>query len=190
MSVLYQSSSDLPDLVAGLYERRAHDLYLGEPVTVYEHAVQSAMIAEADGAASTMIAAALLHDVGQLIRGAAEDAHRLADDEEHARVGGDFLASYFLPEVAEAVRLHVQAKRYLAALDSGYAATLTPAARVALSVGGGAMSAEEATAFRIRRHADAALRLRRYCDRGKQRNLVLPRFRSFARHVLAAARRD
>ncbi|MEN2979266.1 HD domain-containing protein [Tistrella bauzanensis] len=190
MSVLFAPSSDLSDLVTSLYGRRANDLYLGEPVTVYDHALQSATIAELDGAPSSLITAALLHDVGQLIRGAAEDAVRFADDEDHARVGGDFLASYFLPEVAGAVRLHVQAKRFLSTTEAGYPATLTPAARMALVLCGGAMTIDEAARFRARPHADAAIRLRRYCDRAKQRNLTVPGFRHFARHVDASARRD
>ena len=40
--------------------------YLGEPVTIGEHLLQAAALAEAAGAAPPLVAAALLHDVGHL----------------------------------------------------------------------------------------------------------------------------
>ena len=40
--------------------------YLGEPVTIGEHLLQAAALAEAAGADSPLVAAALLHDIGHL----------------------------------------------------------------------------------------------------------------------------
>ena len=40
--------------------------YLGEPVTIGEHLLQAAALAEAAGAEPPLVAAALLHDVGHL----------------------------------------------------------------------------------------------------------------------------
>lgn len=55
------------DAVTGLLESAGAQDYLGEPVTVMEHLLQAAVLAEAAGAAPALVAAALLHDVGHLL---------------------------------------------------------------------------------------------------------------------------
>ncbi|REN17513.1 phosphohydrolase, partial [Mycobacterium tuberculosis] len=58
-------SLSIPDII-GLFESKGHAQYDGEPVTQLEHALQSAHLAEQEGAGSALIAAALLHDLGHL----------------------------------------------------------------------------------------------------------------------------
>ena len=52
------------------------------------------------------------------------------------------------PAVAEPVRLHVDAKRYLCQAEPAYAAILSPASVRSLELQGGTFRAEEAAAWR------------------------------------------
>jgi predicted HD phosphohydrolase len=130
---------------------RADGRYGLHDVTQREHALQAAMLAERDGCAASLVTAALLHDVG------------------HA-----WLAAHFGPAVAEPVRLHVAAKRYLVATEPDYAARLSPDSVLSLSLQGGAMSAAEVAAFDALAHAASAIRLRRYDDQAKVAGLRTP----------------
>ena len=49
------NSSDIVDLIAGLFARRGAQAYLGEPVTVAEHMLQTAALAQAEGAPDTWL---------------------------------------------------------------------------------------------------------------------------------------
>jgi predicted HD phosphohydrolase len=69
--------------------------------------------------------------------------------------------------VAELVALHVDAKRYLVAADSGYRDMLAADSAASLTHQGGGLSAAEAQAFRAGPAADAALALRRADERAK-----------------------
>ena len=59
--------------IEALFLRRGHEQYSGEPVTQLQHALQTAALAEADGADDELATAALLHDLGHLV-------HELGDD--------------------------------------------------------------------------------------------------------------
>lgn len=132
--------------------------YLGEPVTVLEHSLQAAALAEAEGLADGAVAAALLHDLGWLLHGGAR---------AHERRGAEHLARHFGPEVAEPVRLHVEAKRYLVAAEPGYRALLSDASTRTLTRQGGPMTDAEAEAFLRAPFAADAVVLRRLDDRAK-----------------------
>jgi [1-hydroxy-2-(trimethylamino)ethyl]phosphonate dioxygenase len=147
------------DLLA-LYERKGGDPY-GERVTQTAHALQSASFAEAEGAAPALIAAALLHDVGHLI------AKPSDGDDRHEDIGAGLLAKLFGAAVAEPVRLHVAAKRFLCATEPGYFATLSPASVESLALQGGPFTSDEAAAFARNPHAQDAVRLRRWDDLAK-----------------------
>jgi gamma-butyrobetaine dioxygenase len=161
------------DAVTGLLEPAGAQDYLGEPVTVMEHLLQAASLAEAAGAPPALIAAALLHDVGHLLdtsgQAGLSGAELMAgSDNHHAGRGADWLGRWFGPEVTEPVRLHVAAKRYLCGTDPGYHALLSPASRYTLSVQGGPMGAEEARRFAAGPFAGQAVRVRRWDDHAKQ----------------------
>ncbi len=57
-------STDIIDRIADIFERRGAEAYLGERVTMAEHMLQTATLAQAEGASDALIAAALLHDIG------------------------------------------------------------------------------------------------------------------------------
>ena len=135
----------------------------GEGVTMLAHMLQAAALAESEGADEAMVIAALLHDVGHFLQ-PTDDSFGY---HKHDRSGGEWLAKRFPPGVSEPVRLHVQAKRYLCAVERDYFAKLSPASVYTLSQQGGPMSAEEAQTFAASPHRDAAVRLRRWDDSGK-----------------------
>ncbi len=132
--------------------------YLGEPVTVLEHSLQAAALAEDDGAASETVAAALLHDLGWLLHGGPR---------AHEQRGAAHLEHYFGPEVVEPVRLHVEAKRYLTTAEVGYRARLSEASVRTLALQGGPMDETEIETFLDRPFSGDAVTLRRLDDRAK-----------------------
>jgi predicted HD phosphohydrolase len=85
--------------------------------------------------------------------------------------------------------LHAAAKRYLVAVDPGYAATLSTASRRSLAVQGGPLLRDDVRAFEARPHAAAAVRLRRWDDAGKRPGRPIPPFASFGRVMSAVITR-
>lgn len=162
------------DLILAAFRSHGAAAYLGEPVTLREHMLQTAQAAEQDGAPPELVAAALLHDYGHLIHGGPEDAAEHGLDTEHEEVGFRFLEQHFPPEVVEPVRLHVAAKRYLCAVEPSYLDELSPSSLLSLELQGGPMSAAEIAAFEALPHFDAACRLRRYDDIAKNPDAVSP----------------
>ena len=167
-------SSEIVDHILATFRSHGAAAYLGEPVTLREHMLQSAAAAEAEGASAELVAAALLHDFGHLIHTGPEDAAEHGLDTEHEEVGFRFLEQHFPPEVVEPVRLHVAAKRYLCAVDPGYRDLLSPASRLSLELQGGPMNDAEITAFEALPHYAAACRLRRWDDIAKDPEALLP----------------
>jgi len=175
------------DRITGLFGSDGAADYLGEPVTVAQHLIQAGTLAEAAGAAPALIAAALLHDVGHL-RGAdpLADETELSGrelmagtDNDHAVRGAAWLARWFPPAVAEPVRLHVAAKRYLCAVEPGYFELLSPASVYTLSVQGGPITATEARAFEANPYARDAISVRRWDDAAKDPDAVTPEIDHF-----------
>src|SRR5215831_2063245 len=105
------------DEIFVVFEREGAQQYLGEPVSMTEHMLQSAYAAEQDDAPPHLVAAALLHDYGHLIHGGPEDAAEHGIDTQHEEVAHSFLRGYFGDEIAEPIRMHVAAKRYLCAVE-------------------------------------------------------------------------
>jgi gamma-butyrobetaine dioxygenase len=167
------------DEIAGLFAEQGAGEYLGEAVTMAEHMLQAAAIAAAEGADEHLVAAALLHDIGHF-HGAVTGRDLMAgEDNRHSHTGADWLATRFGPRVTEPIRLHVAAKRYLCAVEPGYAARLSAASVYTLGVQGGPMSAAEARAFAAGAHAVSAVRLRRWDEAAKDASVVVPGFASY-----------
>jgi phosphonate degradation associated HDIG domain protein len=172
--------------VLEILERRGTAAYGGEAVSQREHAFQAAMLAEADGAAPALIAAALLHDIGHLIEESPGSAN--AADAFHEHLGAAFLRRAFPPAVSEPVGLHVPAKRYLCAIEPGYRASLSPMSEHTLLLQGGPMDKADAAAFRASPYAEAAVAVRRWDDKAKVPGLRLTDLAHY-RPILDAALR-
>jgi len=164
----------ISDEILAIFARRGAGAYFGENVSMTEHALQAAYFAQAAAAPPNLIVAALLHDIGHLLEDVPDDIADWTVDAHHERVGSRWLAKRFPPEVAEPVRLHVPAKRYLLATDAGYFAKLSPASVVTLKLQGGPMEAHEMTNFETERFHKEAVRVRQWDDLGKVAGLKTP----------------
>ncbi len=154
--------------IASLFLRhgeRCYDDSRREPVTALQHALQCAQLAEWAHADDTLVAAALLHDIGHFVVPPDLDVDR--DDDQHELHALPLLSEAFGPEVVEPIRLHVAAKRYLVATDAAYFSGLSAASVHSLGVQGGAMSRAEVSTFEATPYAGAAVQLRRWDDLAK-----------------------
>jgi gamma-butyrobetaine dioxygenase len=176
--------ADAVELIAGLFATKGAEEYLGEPVTQASHMLQAARLAELEGADDALVAAALLHDIGHFAAAVSGRDLMRGTDNRHGDAGADWLAQWFGPEVTEPVRLHVAAKRYLCAVEPGYAATLSPASVYTLGVQGGPMRGVERADFAASPYSEAACRLRRWDDAAKDPAAQPPAFSHF-RELLA-----
>ena len=153
-------------------------LYIGEKVTMTEHMIQTAMLAEENHSPESLICACLLHDYGHFIL---EDPDHLVSksmDGKHEDVAFNFLKNYFKQEVFEPIKLHVQAKRYLCR-NKSYWSILSEASKVSLKLQGGIMSDNEAKKFvSLKFHEDAIL-LRKYDDKGKIPNIKINKIEEY-----------
>jgi [1-hydroxy-2-(trimethylamino)ethyl]phosphonate dioxygenase len=161
------------DEVMELMSARGADEYFGEPVSQLEHALQSAHYAAQAGSARHLVAAALLHDIGHLLHERGEDATDRGIDTVHEEDGYRWLLDRFGASVAEPVRQHVAAKRYLCAVEREYFARLSPASVQSLRLQGGPFSPEEVRAFEALPCFWDATALRRWDDQAKIPGLVV-----------------
>jgi gamma-butyrobetaine dioxygenase len=182
------STDDAVGVIAGLFASEGAGEYLGEPVTQAAHMLQAALLAEQDRAADALVAAALLHDVGHFAGALTGHDLMRGTDTRHGEAGASWLAQWFGEEVTEPVRLHVAAKRYLCAVEPGYAAALSPASVYTLGVQGGPMQGAELAGFEASRFAQDAVRVRRWDDAAKDPEVEAPPFEHFAPVLRALAR--
>jgi phosphonate degradation associated HDIG domain protein len=175
-------SLSLPDIV-GLFETKGHAQYDGEPVTQLEHALQSAHLAEQAGAASALIAAALLHDLGHLLHDFGGTPTQQGLDDLHQYRCLPFLRGLFGEATLAPIRLHVDAKRFLCARESGYLEALSPDSKRSLQLQGGVFDETAARAFETLPHAMDAVRLRRWDDVAKLADARTPDLAHFVRHL-------
>src|SRR3954462_2767878 len=103
-----------------LFTTRGGEQYSGEPVTQLEHALQCAAFAEAEDESDEMVTAALLHDLGHMLHDLGETPTMKGVDDVHQFRALPFLRGTFGVQVLDAIRLHVDAKRYLCAMRDGY----------------------------------------------------------------------
>lgn len=162
--------------IESIFARRGAEAYLGEPVTIAEHMLQAAQLAEQERAGDLLVAAALLHDIGHFTGEFGDDYIEQGVDNRHEDAGAAVLAPFFPPEVVEPVRLHVATKRYLCATDPGYRRKLSEASVKTLALQGGPMSPEEVRAFAAHPFRDVAVRVRLWDEAAKVPGLPTPGF--------------
>jgi [1-hydroxy-2-(trimethylamino)ethyl]phosphonate dioxygenase len=173
-----------------LFKAHGHSEYGGEAVTQAEHALQTATLAREAGAPDTLVAAALLHDVGHLLHELPDDAPDQGIDDLHEALAARYLEKYFVDAVTEPVRLHVAAKRYLCATEPGYLEKLSEPSVLSLQLQGGPMSAEEASDFAANPFAPDAVQLRRWDDEAKDPAKITPLIDDFAEALTVSLRAE
>lgn len=166
--------------LADIFARRGGEEYLGEPVTMAQHMLQGAAIAEAGGLGEEIIVAALLHDIGHFTSEFGTYAPDDTEDRFHEDAGARVLAPFFAPVITDCVRHHVAAKRYLCATRPDYFRRLSAASVHTLALQGGPMSPEEVARFEASPHLEQILQVRYLDEAGKRPDMETPDFAHFA----------
>lgn len=149
------------------------DARYDEAVSLTDHCLQTAQHGIDAGAADEVVAAALLHDVGHFVLAERRGTENyLADDWDHDAVGERYVTELFGPSVGRIVGMHVEAKRYLCAVDTRYLAGLSPASTASLQVQGGPMTAAEVRDFEESEGWEDAVMVRRWDDLGKTSHAI------------------
>jgi len=162
-----------------LFARHGSSGY-GEDLSLEQHMLQSAALAESLGAPDPVVVAALLHDIGYFLQADTGVVVEPGQDFAHEALGAAWLSRAFGDAITAPIALHVEAKRYLCAVEPGYLGRLSEASRISLAVQGGVMSHDEAAAFEANPAFETALLLRRCDDQGKDAALptqALERYR-------------
>jgi len=176
--------SRVDEIFAG-YINKGSRAYGGERINQLEHALQTAMIAEQAGADASLIVASLLHDYGHLIHNFGDDVFRSGIDDRHEILGAEKLSAFFGDAVTMPIMMHVEAKRYLCAIDPQYAKNLSPASTWSLKLQGGPFTAIESDEFIRRPFADKAAKLRRWDESAKEYGLRTPNLEHFRPYLEA-----
>lgn len=174
------AAQDPVAVIAGLFASEGAADYLGEALSQSSHMLQAAALAERAGAPASLVAAALLHDVGHFAGTVTGRDLMRGTDNRHGEQGAAWLGQWFGAEVTEPVRLHVDAKRYLCAAEPEYMSKLSPASVYTLGVQGGPMEADERAAFESSPYAEDACRVRRWDDQAKDPTATAPPLEHFA----------
>ncbi|MEM9809470.1 MAG: phosphonate degradation HD-domain oxygenase [Cyanobacteria bacterium P01_D01_bin.56] len=165
--------------VLNLYRNRGQAQYGGEAVSQLEHALQCATLAEENGESPQLIAACLLHDLGHLVHHLGDNPAVRGIDDRHEYRAVPVLETLFPKAVTLPIQLHVAAKRYLCAVDNCYWAALSPASKRSLELQGGIFSPKKAEAFIQQPNAEDSVKLRRWDDLAKVKELKTPNLDHF-----------
>ena len=174
------------DRILDVFGRHGGNEYGAERVSQLQHALQCAALAEAEAAPPSLVAAALLHDIGHLVHGLGEQPAERRIDDRHELVGRQWLARWFGEDVTEPVRLHVNAKRYLTATEPRYFGSLSFASMRSLELQGGPFTPELAAGFIGLPFAQDAVRLRRWDDAAKLPGTATPNLAHFVSYLEAS----
>lgn len=169
--------------IQALFDARGGRQYSGEAVTQLEHALQTAQLAAQAGAGRELITACLLHDFGHMANDQGDTPTLRGVDDRHQFHGVSALKGLFGPAVLTPIRLHVDAKRYLCAVEDGYHVGLSEDSKRSLELQGGIYDAGAAQTFIAQPYAPDAVKLRRWDDRAKVAGCTMPDLR----HYLAIA---
>ena len=147
-------------------------LYIGEKVTMSEHMIQTAMLAEKNSCSTNLICSSLLHDYGHFILENPGDLVVKNKDGKHEDVGFEFLKKYFVKDVIGPIKYHVKAKKYLAK-DKTYYKLLSEASKISLELQGGVMSNKEAKNFESNKFFENSIKLRKFDELAKESGLKI-----------------
>jgi predicted HD phosphohydrolase len=147
-------------------------LYIGEKVTMSEHMIQTAMLAEKTNYSSSLVCASLLHDYGHFILENPDHLISKDEDGKHEDVGCSFLEKYFIRDVLGPIKYHVKAKRYLAR-EEKYYKLLSEASKISLKLQGGIMNKDESEIFEGNKFFENSIKLRKLDEVAKKPGLKI-----------------
>ena len=147
-------------------------LYIGEKVTISEHMIQSAMIAEKAKSSGSLVCACLLHDYGHFILEDPDELVRKKLDGKHEDIGYEYLKKFFKEDIVKPIKYHVLAKRYLAR-NKKYFNSLSDASKISLKLQGGMLNAKESKEFEKKDFFKHSIKLRKFDEVAKRTNIKM-----------------
>jgi len=147
-------------------------LYIGEKVTISEHMIQTAMIAENAKSSNNLICSCLLHDYGHFILEDPDELVRKKIDGKHEDIGYEYLKKFFKKEVVEPIKYHVLAKRYLAK-EKKYFNSLSNASKISLKLQGGVLNKKESKEFEKKDFFKSSIKLRKFDEVAKKNDVKI-----------------
>ena len=147
-------------------------LYISEKITISEHMIQSAMLAEKSRSNDNIVCSCLLHDYGHFI---IEDPDKLVINEKdgkHENIGYEYLKKFFNKEIVEPIKYHVLAKRYLVR-NKKYFNLLSEASKISLKLQGGPLSSKESKEFEKKEYFKSAVLVRKFDEAAKKTNIKM-----------------
>ena len=147
-------------------------LYIGEKVTMSEHMIQSAMLAEKAKCNDDLICACLLHDYGHFLLEDPDELVKNKLDGEHENIGYQYLKKFFGQKIVEPIKYHVLAKRYLAR-DKKYFDFLSDASKISLKLQGGVLNAKESKEFENKSYFNPSILLRKFDEAAKRTDIKM-----------------
>ena len=184
------SPATIVAFLGDIFERRGGEEYLGEPVTMAEHMLQGAHLAEQQGEAEIIIVAVLLHDIGHFTSEFGAFSMGDTQDKHHEEAGAEALERFFPSLVVDCVRHHVAAKRYICATDANYFGRLSAASVHSLKLQGGPMNPEEIVEFEKNPNLSEIVRVRHLDDAGKIAGMATPGFSHYCLLYTSPSPRD
>ena len=179
-SVTDLNATNIVDFIGSIFEKRGDEEYLGEPVTMGQHMLQGATMAEKSREPDEIIIGTLLHDIGHFTSEFGTFSMEDTEDRYHEDAGAAVLEQFFPKIITDCCRHHVAAKRYLCATDPEYFQKLSTASIHSLNLQGGPMSEAELKDFEKNPNLKKILKVRLYDDAGKIPDMVTPSFWHFA----------
>jgi 2-amino-1-hydroxyethylphosphonate dioxygenase (glycine-forming) len=143
----------------------------------------SVLAAEYEGFDNDVQVAAFLHDFGHFII----DAEPMGDlgTLNHEQIGADWLRKRgFSDKICRLIAAHVNAKRYLVAVDEAYRNKLSEASRQTLVYQGGQMSPAEASHFEDDPHFFLYIRMRLWDEAAKDPSVSPPDLSVFRTKII------
>jgi predicted HD phosphohydrolase len=174
------NTENIVDFIGSIFERRGGEEYLGEPVTMGQHMLQGATLAEQNKEPDEIVVGALLHDIGHFTSEFGTFSMDDTEDRYHENAGAALLENFFPSVITDCCRYHVAAKRYLCATDPKYFNKLSDASVHSLNLQGGPMSEAEIINFKRNPNLKQILTVRLYDDAAKVPKMATPSFRHFA----------
>ena len=159
-------------------------LYIGEKVTITEHMIQTAMLAEKANSSSSFICSSLLHDYGHFILENPDDLINKKKNGKHEDIGYEFLKKYFVKDVVKPIKYHVKAKRYLVR-NKKYYQILSEASKVSLELQGGIMNDKESKEFESNEFFESSIKLRKFDEEAKKAGLKIKSINEYKNLLLS-----
>ena len=147
-------------------------LYIGEKITISEHMIQSAMLAEKAKCNDDIICSCLLHDYGHFIIDDPDDLVKECKDGEHESIGYEYLKKFFNKEIVEPIKYHVMAKRYLAR-SKKYFSFLSEASKLSLKLQGGVLNIKDSKEFKKKKYFKNSILVRKFDEAAKKKDIKL-----------------